>query len=948
MKKMFAVLVLLSALAVLARTAHAQSADSSGQELGGSPSFSNRHTTSTVNRDVQIARPDLWADIRQFGAYETYSNTTATTTSGRPTLTLASAQSFKNGEYVTVYNAGPKDCTSGVGTVRLTPSLNAGGFNTVAARTGSSSFNYKVIAAGKFGCYTAASAAATTSGGNALGKQSVVVKSFSRSGQAVTVTTSSAHPFVVGSQVYVAYWGGNTDNTFWGFFIVLAVPDNHHFTYKQNLDSAAGATTSDTGGTAVAILCNHLTWTPVTGAWKYYVYGRTGNTYNLLGVTMEPYFDDYGSPMNDNRTFPDFIPTTAPSSGANDHLTAQINHGGGTTTLTLSANAGANVSGVSVVSDGGPALVAACAAFGAPCYVPRAGVTVNSYTSIPGNSKMIMAGSITTNDTLQFPGGAVVEGWVGDSSVAFAWEGNAGGIVGAKAYPQAVINNGGNVFSRVSFNCTASNGCLNIYEPANSGATNASFDYATFGTGNGNTTDYLGQHAIFGSGAFSYRWDKCLFITGSPGANTGASIGNSPIPTVIFKMASGNGANAPSGNWAISRSWFVGRASFEYDLPSGAGGGNYTLMKDIQTQNSFLPILLYTGSSNNTFVVWDLQDITPADFPTAIVANLSSIGAPLSGIFLVNATAPNQGGLFTTGAPLTGTFIHNVARSGLNRDYADPANGAFPNLPVTSNNNGSVGFLLQKPAAPTVTLGSHGSCSSNCVAPGTYYYAFAAADILGHYSETSPASNFVSPDGTQSVTVSWTLVPGQVLGYAARGVSRKNILFRGDSGGVGYAGAGYDDLGGTNYSCSTPCASGALPNGLSSGANGSGLTTQQLTLTGGGFSNKETGTFTANRARTVQDASGTESLTIASGTARLGTSSISAKSCASAITVTAKGVLTTDTLIVTPNAAPASHYASLTLSNSYSIPGSVNILVCNPTSEPLTPGAATVNWRVVR
>jgi hypothetical protein len=59
-------------------------------------------------------------------------------------------------------------------------------------------------------------------------------------------------------------------------------------------------------------------------------------------------------------------------------------------------------------------------------------------------------------------------------------------------------------------------------------------------------------------------------------------------------------------------------------------------------------------------------------------------------------------------------------------------------------------------------------------------------------------------------------------------------------------------------------------------------------------------------------------------------------------------VLTTDTLIVTPNGSPALHYASLTLSNSYPTPGGVNILVCNPTSEPLTPGAAMVNWRVVR
>jgi len=97
MKKMFPFLVLLSGVSLLTCPAHAQ-----------------------------FARSDPWADIRQFGAHARYSSTSATTTFGRPTVILASAQSFKNGEYVTVYNAGPTDCTNAMGTVALTPSLNAG------------------------------------------------------------------------------------------------------------------------------------------------------------------------------------------------------------------------------------------------------------------------------------------------------------------------------------------------------------------------------------------------------------------------------------------------------------------------------------------------------------------------------------------------------------------------------------------------------------------------------------------------------------------------------------------------------------------------------------------------------------------------------------------------------------------------------------------------------
>jgi hypothetical protein len=946
MRRMFVVLVLLSALAVLARPAHAQSSAFSGQELRVSPSSSNPGTTSAVNRDAQFTRTDPWADIRQFGAYATYSSTTATTTSGRPTVTLASAQSFKNGEYVTVFNAGAANSISAMGIVMLTPAIEGGGFNTVAAGAGSTSYGYKVVAADKYGGYTAASAPVTISTGNALGQKSVSISTLSRSGQTVTVTTSAPHPFTVGSQVYIKYFGGNPDNTFWGFFIVQTVPDNLHFTYQQNLDSAGGATTSDTGGTAVAILCNHLKWTAVKGAWKYYVYGRTRGTYRLLGVTMEPFFDDYGSPMNDNRSFPPFVPTTAPSASANDHWTAKILSGGGTTTLTLASRAGASLPGVGIVSDGGPAILAAGAG-SQIVYIPPSGTIVNSYTLLPNafgtNRKLLVAGTITINDTVEVNDWDL-ETWGLAFPGAFAWQGVTG-FSSHYAYPMVAVNAGPNIFRSFLIQCSALNGCLDVYEIPGSGAINTTFEYVTLSTGAGGNSDYLGLHGLFGFGGFSTRFDKVTFLTGTPGANSTSGIGGSFMPSFIFKLSSNNSANAPSGNFSITRSWFQGRSSFEYDLPLNAGGGNYVLMNDIQTQNSFVPILQYTGNSTVAYGAWNLQNITPADFPTAVIANLASNNTPLNGLYVVNATAPNQQGLFTTGAPITGTFI-GVGASGLNRDIASPP--YFPNEAIVTNNTGSVGYLLSTSTAPTVAVGAHGSCSSNCVAAGTYYYAFAPVDSAGHYGPFSSTSSAAKTDGTQTMTISWTPVAGQVLAYVSRNVNPRQYTWRGDYGGAGYAGTGYVDLGGTSYSCSTPCAPGALPGGLSSGANSSGLTTQQLTLTGGGFSSRESGTFTANRNRTVQDASGTESLTIASGTARLGTSSIPANNCASAITVTATSVLTTDTLIVTSNAAPASNYASLTLSNSYPASGSVNILVCNPTSESLLPGPTTVNWRVVR
>lgn len=93
---------------------------------------------------------------------------------------------------------------------------------------------------------------------------------------------------------------------------------------------------------------------------------------------------------------------------------------------------------------------------------------------------------------------------------------------------------------------------------------------------------------------------------------------------------------------------------------------------------------------------------------------------------------------------------------------------------------------------------------------------------------------------------------------------------------------------------------------------------------------------------------------IANGTATLGTSSVSANSCASAVTVAATGVATTDTIIWTPNAdiSGVTGYGPQTTDGlivyPYPTSNNVNFHVCNATGSSITPGAVTLNWRVVR
>lgn len=94
--------------------------------------------------------------------------------------------------------------------------------------------------------------------------------------------------------------------------------------------------------------------------------------------------------------------------------------------------------------------------------------------------------------------------------------------------------------------------------------------------------------------------------------------------------------------------------------------------------------------------------------------------------------------------------------------------------------------------------------------------------------------------------------------------------------------------------------------------------------------------------------------TIASGTAALGTSAISSGACASVVTVAGSGIATTDTITWTFNADPTSTVGYQPSANGmltiivYPTSGNFNAKACNNSASSITPGAVTLNWRVVR
>lgn len=101
-------------------------------------------------------------------------------------------------------------------------------------------------------------------------------------------------------------------------------------------------------------------------------------------------------------------------------------------------------------------------------------------------------------------------------------------------------------------------------------------------------------------------------------------------------------------------------------------------------------------------------------------------------------------------------------------------------------------------------------------------------------------------------------------------------------------------------------------------------------------------------------AGGTSVHLIASGTSALATGAITSGTCATAVTTTATGTATTDTVMADFNADPTAvtgytpAVTGMLTIIKYPTANNVNFKVCNLTLASITPGAITLNWRVVR
>ena len=167
--------------------------------------------------------------------------------------------------------------------------------------------------------------------------------------------------------------------------------------------------------------------------------------------------------------------------------------------------------------------------------------------------------------------------------------------------------------------------------------------------------------------------------------------------------------------------------------------------------------------------------------------------------------------------------------------------------------------------------------------------------------------------------------------------------------------AGLSGLGtgvGTALGTAVGSAGGPVVNGGALGTPSGGNLANATGLPVAGVSGLGTGVGTA-LGNSLSSAGGLSS-TIASGATALGTGAISSGTCASVVTATATNVATTDVVTASFNGDPTAVTGYIPATTGmlaiivYPTTGNVNFKVCNNTASSITPGAITVNWRVVR
>lgn len=622
-------------------------------------------TTPDGGNSLVIKGVDPWADVRAFGAKGVGTTVfpTSTTTTCTAAACTTGAQTYNAGDGITIRGAGAANGMATPGAPTVTPALaitgtvpDAPSLSSVNSPTGASTYLYKVVARDKFGGLTLPSAATTiTNGLAALGLNTLTVSSCSRSNQTVSCTTTGTQNLSVGALVHLA---GGSNSQFTGYFNLATVNNGSNgFTINLTpMDTRLGAATSETGGTVSYYTANKITWTAVSGSpWQYYICAeRPGDVaYSLIGTsapTSSDYtitsFFDYGSTLLGNQTFPPYVTNSVCTAGSatKDPFTTTVATSDGAGTFTLSSAVTTNVTNATSVYDAAPNILAAVKSIGytSPAFtggsiylppVPIVGQTygypINSYLVIPANIKIIQAGPIIVNETIEIGSNTNWDGgWaVGSSAGTFAF-GTWALTYCQYANPCIYSNQPGNgTYENLTLQSFGSNGGTLWLTDS---AYQLSWRNVSFDTNQSASTDYIGKGLVnrsATSGGNIYHFDHVSF---SGGPNNTSDSSWSPLLYFPIALTSGQAAGATvDAAFVDAHDIFFSHRGIEWDVDGGAYNCNFDWAYRQGGVNPFLTLGNYAGlpagSCNINHLILD-SELQP------VIANLSSTNGTVNGV----------------------------------------------------------------------------------------------------------------------------------------------------------------------------------------------------------------------------------------------------------------------------------------------------------------------------
>jgi hypothetical protein len=435
-----------------------------------------------------------------------------------------------------------------------------------------------------------------------------------------------------------------------------------------------------------------------------------------------------------------------------------------------------------------------------------------------------------------------------------------------------------------------------------------------------------GVNVISGSAALTFSGGSLIV-----NATNSISLNNSGANGTSISDSGGGGLNVlTSGGGSFNQIINTGTGGTTIE---DAGGGGLT----VETPTAFLTLTQGLGTTlrdtSNTGIIIDAShlggvlSINPSGQPI-------TIGGTIVSNIVLTGNFTETGVMTVTGPATAGTVPGNFVSTG-----HGPTNVLDAVLAISNSGGGATAYIGRS------ATGVFFITNDGAAIPNHGYFQFNSAgdvQLLAGANGAALAMN-TSAGAFPAGSVVWGM-PDTGVGFAvfhmSGGPNNAAWQWQTDTGLMTFAGA-------TSGTASMGVAAVAgTPNPIllptSTGTSGQVLTTdganpQQTSWTGGG-----TGT------------SGTVTGTIASGTAVLGTALIASGAKATTVTVAGSGILATDNVMADFSVDPTSTTGYAPSANGmltiikFCTAGNVNFIVVNNTGASITPGAVTLNWRVVR